>query len=666
MNKTFTNLFKQLRDPTFLYRQSRHQTELKSTLMWTGWLLCLTKSIKDPKLQQLISVKSPSNYMIEIIKQNKHTEYVYKLLENDETKLFSIHDSFPFVNPEIFLSKQFTKKLDMILILFLLEVLYTFKLKHLKNGSFSIYLQNFKVLFQNLSKLSNFPIPCVKNGFPSRFEIGNLIMDKNWLEPNLDRSLFEHDLYNLVKKCELQNTTGIIQGQGMKSISIKETTYFLKLFLYVYHRIPWDEKEIYENPHNFTFFYYMNLIYFFLTSGPLINGSRNLYKTGLEHLHSNLQLFIEKGTWEDVNEIEQIIKNGEINPTYYLLEFVKKLFFDDDDSSKCIDDFCVNSDRKNLENGTTGILRTTTTNSTTHKKIGKSKDKSTTTQTNFLVCGHQYGDHTKPLKSTVITDNQNMFPCPLCSCLKHGMFIFYGIQKNLQYPTIQEFHKELYDNDCFTNENRDTLSYALTVNKYGELIPEKIIINTKNNKCSLPLFDETKNKIVFTMKDPGRWIMELLTSQFFIMNDEKIYFEDFLISQFSEIPQFTLTWFPTKDFFYWYQHIKKKLKKKEKWSVGCYSLRGESTFLANKLNIPKYICQSWFGWCSKEGTQEKYYNHDDDLRNDSLIQIYFQISVYFFLCFGEELDFFTSFKDLKNSPKMEKFFNELHPLVKPN
>ena len=179
MNKTFTNLFKQLHDPTFLYRQSRHQTELKSTLMWTGWLLCLTISIKDPKLQQLISIKSPSNYMIEIIKQNKHTEYVYKLLENDETKLFSIHDSFPFVNPEIFLSKQFTKKLDMILILFLLEVLYTFKFQHLKNGSFSIYLQNFKVLFQNLSKLSNFPIPCVKNGFPSRCEIGNLIMDKN-------------------------------------------------------------------------------------------------------------------------------------------------------------------------------------------------------------------------------------------------------------------------------------------------------------------------------------------------------------------------------------------------------------------------------------------------------------------------------------------------------
>ena len=640
--------------------------------MWTGWLFCLTRCIQNPDLQKLIPIDSPSHSMIKIMKQNKHLQYILFLLENDQKKLFSIHESFPFINPDIFLSKKYEQKLDMILILFLLEVLYTFKFKHLKNGSFVIYLQNFKILFQNLSKLSTFDVPCFTNGFPSRSEISNLnsISHKNWIEPGLDFTLFEHDLNTIVKKCELQNSNGIILGQGMKSISIKETTHFLKLFLYVYHRIPWNSNEIFENPHNFTIFYYVNLIYFFITSGPLINGSRNLYKVGLELLHSGLQLFIEKEKWKHVSEIEKIIKNLEnenINPSYDLLEFVKNLFFDDDDdSSKFIDDFRVNPDRSNLENGTTGILRTTTTYSTTCKKLGKSNDESTTTQTNFLVCGHQCGDHTKPLKSSFVTENQNIFPCSLCSCIKHGMFIVYKIQENVKYPTIQEFHRELHTGKCFTNEKCDTLSYGLIVNEYGELVPKKIKINKNNNKCSLPLFDEKKNKIVFTMKDPGRWIMELLTSQFFIMNDEKIYFEDFLISQFSEIPQFTLTWFPTKDFFYWYQHIKKKLKKKEKWSVGCYSLRGESTFLANKLNIPKYICQSWFGWCSKEGTQEKYYNHDDDLRNDSLIQIYFQISVYFFLCFGEELDFFTSFKDLKNSPKMEKFFNELHPLVKPN
>lgn len=655
--------FEIIKDPNFLIKSKRHEKQIKSSLLWTIWIISLLKfvCISNKKLPK---ISDNSKKMLEIIKKNKHFEYMKTQIQINKNKNFNTTNIWPYINPEIFLSKTQDYKLDIKMFVFILQNLYEFKFLYLKKGSWIIYYDHYKLFFERLSRIPKFPLILYNNGFPTRGEVGNLkkLNHLNWIEKNIDYSFIENDLYDSMRKCEIQKHNGNVQGTGMKSQTNSETTFFLKFLIFIFHNIPWNKTEIYENPHNCVLLYYFTIVYFaFLCS--IILGSRNLFQIPLQILTSELKVYIEKEPIKNVNEIKKIIKNKEKVSKIEIFEFIKNVIFEEDEDIKFINDFILENSRSNRNKplGTKGFLRTNCFLCTTLKKIGKGRDESTITQPRYLSCAHTLGNFKENIQSSFLTYNQNPFPCLFCVGLLIFVFLYYLIRQSPFHGNMTAFHQFLFDHKCIQNNK---ISYFVKIDENG-IVGEKIEINHKNNKMRLPCFDEKTNKFVFLSNDPGNWILKVMTQEFLILNNEKIYFEDFFLKKCYELPKLTLDWFSVKDIFYWFNDIKTKIEKKEKCDWGVYNFRAISTYFCNVLDIPKFITRMVFGWNSKEGTQEKFYNHSFDLRNETLYQIYYQYSFYVYLIFGDKINYFMNFKDIQNDVEMKKILNRLHPLIKP-
>lgn len=650
-------------------RDDKQKSHFKMCLYWSLWLIGLAQYFifcEEKDISYLDDQLSKSSIsMYQILQNDPNFSYLISLIKQ-KPKLFQCDTQFPWINVELFCSQIENRKLNLTLLALILNCLFVYKKLHLPKGSFVIYYEHFRFFFQTLSSFPEYPLDMYHKGLPPNIKdifSPQKVGTNNWLEKTLDSSNFQNQFFDNFGEIRRQNHTSL--HTGMKSHSIKDSVFFLKILFYLQLCIPWNSSEIYQNVENRLFVYYLSHIIFMYVVGVLVHGRRNLVQLPQKMLSSSLHFFVEKNPTIHHEELIKIIKGREKEKSSIsFLNLCKQNCFPSQDDDQFLTNFILDSNRSNLKSeGTRGILRSSSFLDIVPKKIEKGQNSlasSQVVQECMLVCGHSLAKFKEVIQSPFLSGNEIPFPCTCCDCLRIGNFLISDLYKNHD-GDIEKFHKWLGQNNCF--EQNFGYSYFLEMKKNGDLNNKKIQISQNGSKMKLP-YRKKDGSIHFKMMDPSCFVLKLYDSGFLILNSEKISIRDLIAQNIKKYPKFSSQWFPTHDIFHWINTLIESSKELD-FNFGVYSFRGFSTFLCNLLKIPKHIAQSIFGWVSKMGTQEQHYNHDSDLRAETNNQIYFQYSIYNSLLNFNDWNFYDDWKSIMHNSSSTKNLEDFHPLKKP-
>lgn len=650
------------------FRTQEKKNHFKKCLLWTVWLIILVQyfifSEKNDTPFPKDQISNFSIVMYEILQKDPNFSYVLSLIKK-KTKIFSCSVEYPHINIEIFSSQMEHRKLNLTLLACILNCLFCYKKLMMSKGSYIIYYDHFKFFFQHISAISEFPLDMYTHGLPKNIIYifsPQSIGTNNWLEKTLDYSTFQNEFFANYEEIKRQDHTSI--HMGMKSHPIRESIYLLKLLFYLQMCIPWNLLELYQNVENRVFCYYLSHVIFMYVVSVLVHGRRNLFNLIKKILTSTLFFFIEKAPTTQHEELIKIIQERKTGPDCIsFLNLCEQICFRKDQFLK---NFLLDSNRSNENNlvGTRGILRSSSFLDIVAKKIEKGQNSSASAQVVqecYLCCGHSLSSFKDVIQSPFLSGNEIPFPCTCCDSLRIGNFLIFDLHKNHD-GNIEKFHQWLESNDC--SEENFGLSYFLKMSKNGDLINQKIKVSETGSKMNLP-FRKQDGSIHFKMMDPSYFVLKFYDTGFLFINDKKISIRDLICQNIQKYPQFSSQWFPTHDCFEWIEKAISTLNEKG-LSFGTYSFRGVSTFLCNLLKIPTHIAQAIFGWISKEGTQQRHYNHDSDLRTETRNQIYFQYSIYNSLLNFENFNFYDDWKSIMEKDSIfTKNLEKFGPLKKP-
>ena len=659
-------LFKKIKQSDYIQKiKEKQRNHFRGVCLWCIWILSLVQFIlKSPDDQLPSGISQNSLKMLEIIKTNKLFDYVSTKMKENKDLLYELTCEYPYINPEIFLSQKEKNKIDTRLYLFVLSSLYQFKCNFLTEGSHVIYYDHFKLFFKTLAKNLKFKLKRLSNPFPPLPKICNPETkgtDDHLLEQNIDYSLFDIWVTEIIKKSKHQSKTNNSKGEGKNSQPVGDTFHFLKIFLYYFHLIPWTNEEIYTNIHNRIICYHLSMVYLLFLTGPL-SGQRDLYNVLLKLFTSDLLIYVDDESYEDVDEIEEFMENEQDPKHIGILKLVESFLIKNPNEKnknikKIVQHFILKNNRENLNknnNKFKGFMTSTSINHITEKLISTTKSPKSLCK---LVCGHNLGNTDETCQSPFLCDNELPFPCNLCSALRVCTFFIYHIHYNSSLKTIKHFHEWLEREQLIHDETN--LSYFLEMDSDGNFTGETI--ETGETKMYLPIINEKTNEIKFEKLDPGRWVVETVSKGHLNINKEKITFSKLFYKHTKKYPNFCKLWFPNKSSFEWFKNVQTKL---DEFNFGCYSLRALITYYSNKNQIPTYLSRNFFNWQKpKSDTQNTSYHHKNDQRNDPMFQIDFQILLYVNLL-SKNTSHLEKLIDMMKRKPMKEILKKYHPLQK--